>query len=702
MKSKLNKFHDAVQSLKLYRRAELPGQDDNAEIVKRLYVDPLPNNHVFETVLKPNTTFIIGRKGTGKSTIFQRLQYELQIDKKKTSAYIDIKTIYESSQIDSYLYEKISKSDTSLPQKEVERVLLLRTFIYSVVNEIKSELTKRTKASFWEHIMEQFSGNLNELFEELDELLEELHDDSFISVLGIKTVASKSQEEAACSGTIKTCSKAKFSLKTEAELSLEAQASASAKGISETSYSDILLKVFDVKKLLVKLKRVLSNLGVKTLYVLVDDFSELPEDAMEVVVNLLLAPLNNWSEEFIKFKVAAYPGRIYYGAIDKTKIDEVYLDIYKLYGTSDVTSMEENSIEFIQRLVTTRVNVYRAGKITDYFEGDLGNAWKILFYATMANPRIIGYILHFCHESNLIYDKKINTRAIQQAARRYYEEKVESYFNLSKFLHESFGEKSSIYGLKELLEMLVVKAKDLRTHSSSVFDAIEGRPPTSHFHISASLESILRTLELNFFLTKYYEMSDRDGQKVAVYAFNYGLCQKYSLTFGRPSGKREFRLYFVERVFDYSPLVQKYMASNQEISCQNCGHKYAIEDLDAIRWNKMRCRECDGGVCEVINLSRKYEKDLRKVDKSLLLPKTELGILQTLHLESDKMFAAQIASELDCSYQLVGKRGRFLYEKGLVKRATNDTGRRVFEISDLAENSYFSGGNGPGLEVEDD
>lgn len=601
--------------------------------------------------------------------------------------------------MDSSLYSRLSTVDSSLPQREIERVLLLKSFICSVVNEIKLELAKRTKSSFWGHVKERFSGNLNELFEELDELIEELDDESFISVLGIKTVGNKKQEEEAYSEEMKASSKAKFSKDPAVEFGLEAQASASAKGVSETSYSDLLLRVFNVKALLTKLKEILSNLDVKTLYILVDDFSELPEDAMKVVVDLLLAPLNNWSEEFIKFKVAAYPGRIYYGAIDKTKIDEVYLDIYKLYGFSDVTSMEDNSIEFVKRLVTTRINVYKAGKIEEYFDGDIDITWKHLFFASMGNPRIIGYILHFCHESNLIYNKKINIKAIQQAARRYYEEKVESYFSLSKFLHESFGEKSSIYGLKELLEMLVLRAKELRTHTSTVFDAIVGRPPTSHFHIFASLEAILRTLELNFFLTKYYEMSDRDGRKVTIYAFNYGLCQKYSLTFGRPSGKREFRLYFVERVFDYSHLVQRYMASNQEIYCKSCGFKYAIEDLDAIKWNKMRCRECENGICEVINLSRKYEKDLREVDRSLLLPKTELDILQTLHLGPEKMFAAQIASELDCSYQLVGKRGRFLHEKGLVKRATNDTGRRVFAISDLAEESYFSSENSHDLDV---
>jgi len=31
-------------------------------------------------------------------------------------------------------------------------------------------------------------------------------------------------------------------------------------------------------------------------------------------------------------------------------------------------------------------------------------------------------------------------------------------------------------------------------------------------------------------------MSDRDGPKVSVFALNYGLCQKYTIEFGRPEG----------------------------------------------------------------------------------------------------------------------------------------------------------------------
>ena len=54
------------------------------------------------------------------------------------------------------------------------------------------------------------------------------------------------------------------------------------------------------------------------------------------------------------------------------------------------------------------------------------------------------------------------------------------------------------------------------------------------------------------------------------------------------------------------------------------------------------------------------------------------------------MFAKQIASELDCSYQLIGKRSKNLSDRKLVKRDENERGRRVFTIEETAEKVYFN------------
>jgi DNA-binding MarR family transcriptional regulator len=54
------------------------------------------------------------------------------------------------------------------------------------------------------------------------------------------------------------------------------------------------------------------------------------------------------------------------------------------------------------------------------------------------------------------------------------------------------------------------------------------------------------------------------------------------------------------------------------------------------------------------------------------------------------MVASEIAGELDISYQMVGRRGINLEQRGLVSRQRNDVRRRVFEITDEARRDYFT------------
>lgn len=683
-------FQEAVQSLKLYRRADLQDPERGSSLIEQLYVDPLPAEHVFQTALLPHTTYIIGRKGTGKSTIFQRLQAELRKGKHQTSAYVDIKTVYEDAQVDPHLLARVQKIDAALPTETLERILLYKAFLRAVVREVKEELKKRVHASLWETIKESVTGSLAELFEGLDEIIEDADEERFISVLGVHAVEQRAKDNVAIQATRKATVGGEVGEKPNFTGQFESARQTNAAQETELKLTDILMRSFDMTELIRRLQDVLQTLGVRHLYVLLDDFSELPQAAMQVVVDVLLAPLNNRSQEFIKFKIAAYPGRIYYGAIDKTKIDELHLDMYRLYGGGDVGKMESSAIDFTRRLVESRVRHFCRLEASEFVDGSDGQVWRELFYACMANPRSLGYILHYLYESSLIHGRRISVSAVQASAQRYYDEKVEPYFAIGKFLHESFEERSSIYSLKELLESLVGKARELRSHDSEVIRKIHGRPPTSHFYVPIAYEALFSTLELSFFVTKYFEMTDRSGRKVSIYALNYGLCVKYTIRFGRPTGEREFRLYFVERIFDYSSIVLAYLASNQEISCKACGERFSHDQLDALKLYGMACPKCRQGTVMVTNLSRKYAEEINAVNRELLLPATELGILQTLHVEGRSLRAGEIAGELDVSYQLIGKRGKGLAERGLVTRPKAERGSPPFAITELAEAAYFS------------
>jgi uncharacterized protein YbcI len=437
---RLEGFREAAESLKLYRRADLPGSDGES-LIEELYVDPLPNNHVLNTMVKPNTTLIVGRKGTGKSTVFLRAQHELRKNESVLSAYVDIKTVFESSQVDPQLLAKAAQFSGSLPPAEIERLLLYRQFIATVVAQIRSELLKRINGSRWAKIKHAVGGSLADLFKELDELLARANGDEFISVLGAYQQQSRDQATDAASKAQGVSVDVKAAPTPTAGFSAHSESSYSTTNERERSYADVLMRTFDIRAYITELRALLEKVSIDRVYVFVDDFSELPPAAMKVVVDAIIAPLNNWSDELVKFKIAAYPGRIYYGSIDKTKIDEINLDLFALYGTADLAAMEDKAVDFTRRLIERRLDFFSGVDASEYFGGDYqrnaDEVWRQLFYATMANPRNLGYVLYFLYEADLLYGRRVTLRGIRDAARRYYEEKVEADFNMKRFLQET-------------------------------------------------------------------------------------------------------------------------------------------------------------------------------------------------------------------------------------------------------------------------
>jgi Cdc6-like AAA superfamily ATPase len=143
----LQGFRAAVESLKLYRRADLQDPEHGTSLIEEIYVDPLPQDDVFKTILRPHTTFVIGRKGTGKSTVFQRLQHELRKTSAQTSAYLDIKTLFESAQPDQALVARLEGRPDALPRESIERLALYREFLKATIQQIREELKKRIDAS---------------------------------------------------------------------------------------------------------------------------------------------------------------------------------------------------------------------------------------------------------------------------------------------------------------------------------------------------------------------------------------------------------------------------------------------------------------------------------------------------------------------------------------------------------------------------
>jgi hypothetical protein len=393
-------------------------------------------------MLRESTTFLIGRKGTGKSTVFQRAQHELRTRSNVVSAYVDIKTIFESADVDPTLPSQLEQVGTVLGVDTLRKVLIYRAFIRTIFNEIKSELKSQiSSTSLFGHILIRLGFQKSDIIGALDELLEGSFEAQLTDVTAFKQPTYKDGQEQSSTDKLQSEGHGEGSISLHGgKVSFGAKLSEEGSNVSKHTrseeYSAVLIRTFSVTKIIENLRNVLERVGIKHVYVFIDDFCELPEEAMQIFVDTVLAPLNNWSNELIKFKIAAYPGRIYLGKIDPTKIDQIYIDLYRLYGDRDVSTMEDKATDFTRRLIDSRFHHY-VGKGFSYFcDGDSDAVFRQLFYASMANPRILGHILTNLRDSVAAYHQPIGARAVQDASAKYYEEKIEPFFGIQKFAHE--------------------------------------------------------------------------------------------------------------------------------------------------------------------------------------------------------------------------------------------------------------------------
>lgn len=170
----LDKFSKISESLRQYRRAELKDfeNDLGSKPVDQLYVDPLPGDAVLKAVLSSNTTFILGRKGTGKSTIFAKAQSSLRSRKDLISIYIDVKSLYDilgSIDIPDYEFQKNDISVIAYKSHMLRKIMLGKV-ISELISEISKSCEKLTLREKWTGLKKQYS----ELQSSLDDLSQKI------------------------------------------------------------------------------------------------------------------------------------------------------------------------------------------------------------------------------------------------------------------------------------------------------------------------------------------------------------------------------------------------------------------------------------------------------------------------------------------------------------------------------------------------
>lgn len=696
-----SQFAKIADSLRQYRRAELKDfqRELGAEPVEALYVDPLESNAVLETTLLNNTTFLVGRKGTGKSTVFAKAQTELRKRSEIISVYIDVKSVHElltEAEVPAQGVQDVSISQP-IYRAHLLRKRFLGVIIADLIRELKTAYEARSLFDKWLGKKRGYKIAVAALEKLAAEVKAAKLSQEEIPIL--RTMTVKHKDAAKTKETLSTTSKLEPSFSLKPEIKASAGVDVFDETVADTEiyqeYADAVLRSFPFQAIITQIQEFLSEANLTRLFVFFDDFSELGWVDQKLFVDVILSPLNNASDETIKLKVAGYPGRIYYGKIDPGKVDTIGLDFYHLYKASDIQTSEASAVSYLQRLLTTRFT--RFGEdIGDYFDPStpLLDHLRLLFEVTLNVPRLIGYVLHYCYLDRVAKGQYISASAIRLSAQKYYETVITRYFDrMNRYAMEPFERKLDRSNQQQLLRCLVEEARNVRRGISAgkiggnYFKELHN-PPVSHFAVSQSMEKLLSALELNFLVTKYHEMRDKSGKDVSIYTFFYGLCESERFPWGYPRGRRDDRSYFVQRCFNYNDAIQQFLSNNQTIRCDACGACFGIEKRDNFEFYKWRCPECITGTCSVVSLGDEFQNEMKMLDKDTMLPQIELEILETLNEEDKPMRASEIAPLIDSTYQLVGHRTTKLHEMGLVEK-TEKGGVPRSAISLKAKQRYF-------------
>lgn len=700
------KFSRVAESLRQYRRAELKDfiQDTGDNPIDDLYVDPLPNDAVLTTILSGNTTFLTGRKGTGKSTIFAKAQSEIRKRKDLISVYIDVKSLHEraiSTQAVA-VDNKLTGIDHSIYQAHMLRKNFLGETLSQLLTEIETACESMT-------LIERWIGHkrgYKELTRKLQSIAERVNrsslQDEELPILRQITAKAKSRDESESQKT-RSAKLGASAGRGKEPLSLGMNSELGNIHFSKTlhdnelynEYSDIVLRSFPFNQIISDITDLLDEAKLLRLVVFFDDFSELEWVSQRLFVDVILSPLNNATNERIKLKIAGYPGRVYYGRIDPGKVDTICLDFAELYKSSEMQTAEASAINYTQRLLEKRFSAFKLD-VKSFFEpgNSTDDLFKLLFQVSMNVPRLLGYILQYCYLDRISKGQVINAASIRLAANKYYSTVVSQYFDRAgRFALEPFEQKLDRHNQQKLLRTLLNESVDLKKRinrgevGGNYFAELGGNPPVSHFYIDPKLESVLASLEFNFLVTKYSETRDKNGRDVFVYAFLYGLAEAEKFAWGYPAG-REFRNYFVQRCFDYNRVIHSFLSTTSTIRCEDCGSCFSMDDREKIEFYNWKCPSCNQGVCAVVNLSDDFESEVALLDKSLMLDQVELEILTALNESQNWMRAGDISLLIDQSYQLIGKRTSILQDRGLVEKSRVD-GHKRNKITEQAVKTYF-------------
>jgi hypothetical protein len=639
------RIEDALNSM--LRTDYIPLKDSRKlNLLAEYYVDYYG---FLNQVLSENDQLIVGRRGTGKTTLLYRALVECMRS-------WDVNALTAAKPRTLAIYLDLNKCQ-SLGEGDPEG---FADFEHIFVSEVCDALMEEISRS-WPEINDS-PGFFARLFRSAEEkraaetktLLNQL---ATVLQSGLPRVIdqsgrvetrelSKAKAEAESSFSVRPSdilvgAKAKFSTSSEQE----------EKAAFSVTYR---LTIADVLRILGDLQ-VAAN--ISSIVLLVDEFSALTEDLQRRFTTLLRKLIGNHSGLYVKLCAITDKYTLGSSLILQRDLFEVSLDLDSFVERSDSLNAAMSELETLtERIITERLKAYAKIAPATIFEAP-EEAWRELSRSAMGVPRTLGIVLKQAWNRACPAGRKMRKSDLEYGIR------YASNAYLNQLQGASKGGVAIPAYVAEIWDAILAKAMAERgkTHS-----------PASHFMVLQTNEEKIKYLTMFFVIHLLTKGRTTKKEKLSrsLYCIDYGICFENNLSFATDKNiLRQQRFAYdhdlaqFDSFFERAPEPQYFCPTcrtvyrESELRIQGKLLKFCVEDQTPLR-------EHDLGALE-----RKYTEEEVKI----------IGSIRS-SLPENNLTARTVADDVGCYVQKVAKFGEKLERQGLIERE---------RIEELNKNIYY-------------
>lgn len=603
----------------------------NNEDIKELNEFYIDKFKYLMNILSNKNNFIVGRRGTGKTTLLYRAYLECIYS---FSTNREIKYFTKNNNLGIYIdLNKITAfNDDSEDNFE-------RDFLLDLVNELKEQVN-----FFWKGNLKTFVFNekdaINRIFEEIKELIingELINIDS-------KSIEKIKKDNIKAGINTST---------TDLQLNVSSEDENSVRDITLLKQVDMNVNTFYKKLLDIKEKAKINNI-----FIFLDEYSSLNPTKQLKLAKLLKKLFDSGIN--IYYKIGVISDNYTFGELREDRdIHKISLDLDTIISNSGSIEKGLNYLSiFIEELISQRIKYFiKDESIENIFEKrDLQVILEELTKASMGVSRTLGRILSKALNRALnANSQNIKLSHVKEAIRENAKEYNEYFIGMIK--------KAALPSeYQNLLNDIIERAKKEQTTNKD--------KQASFFTWLPSKEFYLSKFEEHYLLHKIQHNHRLKDQKidVDVYAIDYGLCLENKLNYYSSSKeKRQDRDYIQTRFF-YDAIAIKYdsfFIKEDTFKCGKCSQGQVFSKSDLTLKSGIVLSNCPIHPEQVLtripaqnNNIHVYTEEEEKI----------IGLLSTISKEK-AIVAKQIQSEVGVNpYKIAWFVKRIEKDLGILKR----------------------------------